>query len=235
MEICALIPVYNEAPHLEKVVKGCLKLLKSAYVVDDGSTDGSGQVARKAGAIVLRHPANRGKGAALKTGFAAIMQEGAWDGIVVLDGDGQHDWNEIPRFISRLRSGAYDIVVGDRMGDMRPMPLQRKVTNYLSSRILSALTGQRIEDSQCGYRLIRADVLRGLVLQTAKFDTESEMLIEAANRGFRIVNLPISTIYGSEKSYFRPVLDTLRFLRVAARYASRGGRRKARRQRRQRC
>lgn len=221
MEVCALIPVYNEAPHIENVVKGCLKHLNAAYVVDDGSTDASGELARNAAATVLRHPRNRGKGAALRTGFADIMKDGRWDAIVVLDGDGQHDWEEIPRFISYLQNGGYDIVVGNRMRDVRPMPLSRKATNRLSSRLLSALTGQRIEDSQCGFRLMKTEALGKLVLTTTKFDTESEMLLEAARNGFRIGNLPIPTIYGAEKSYFRPFLDTLRFLRVATRYVFR--------------
>lgn len=221
MEICSLIPVYNEARHIEKVVKGCLKHVNAAYVVDDGSRDGSAQVARNAGAIVLRHPTNRGKGAALKTGFAAIMREGRWDGVVVLDGDEQHDWDEIPMFISYMREGGYDIVVGSRMGDLRPMPLCRKATNILTSRTLSALTGQRIEDSQCGFRLIKTDTLRGLYLKTTKFDTESEILFEAGRRGFTIGNLPIRTIYGPQRSYIHPILDTFRFFRMAARFTIR--------------
>ena len=225
VRICALIPVYNEARHLESVVKGCLKHVKAAYVVDDGSTDGSGDIARKAGAIVLSHPINRGKGAALRTGFARILNEGRWHGVVVLDGDGQHDCDEIPRFISYMQDERYDIVVGNRMGDVRLMPFRRKATNFLSSRILSALTGQSIEDSQCGFRLIKTDALKGLVLTTTKFDTESEMLVVAARRERTIGSLPIATMYGTEKSYVRPVLDTLRFLRVAIRYAFQKGKR----------
>ncbi len=237
MEVCALIPVYNEAPYIEKVVKGCLKHLIAAYVVDDGSTDNSGELARDAGAIVMRHPINRGKGAALRMGFAHIMKDERWDGIVVLDGDGQHDWEEIPRFISYLQKGGYDIVVGNRMRDVRPMPLSRKATNCLSSRILSTLTGQKIEDSQCGFRFVKTEVLKKLVLTTTKFDTESEMLVEAARKGFRVGNLPIPTIYGAEKSYFRPLLDTLRFLRVAAKYVfrPRATPRKADPERKERC
>lgn len=227
VEICALIPAYNEARHIERVVKGCLKHLSAVYVVDDGSTDRSGEIAREAGAIALRHSANLGKGAALKTGFARIMEEGRWDGVIVLDGDGQHDWEEIPRFLSCLEREKHDIVLGNRMGDTRPMPFRRKATNCLSSRILSVLTGQRIEDSQCGFRLMRTEVLERLALRTTKFDTESEMLVQAGRKGFRLGNLRIATIYGAERSHVRPVVDTLRFLRVAAKYVFRGkGRRR---------
>ena len=237
MEVCALIAAYNEAPHIDKVVKGCLKHVKAAFVVDDGSTDGSGEIARKAGAVVIRHPINLGKGVALKTGFAAILEEGRWDGVVILDGDGQHDWEEIPKFISCLEEGRYDIVLGNRMRDVRSMPLDRKVTNWLSSGILSALTGQEIKDSQCGFRLVKTDVLQELVLNTRKFDTESEMLLEAASKGSRIGSVPIATIYGAEKSYVHPVVDTMRFVRVALRYVfrARPRRKKGRPQREEKC
>ncbi len=221
MNVCALIPVYDEAPHISEVVKGCLQHVKAAYVVDDGSTDGSGDIARKANAIVLRHPLNRGKGVALKTGFREILEQGKWDAVVVLDGDGQHNWDEIPKFISRCVTGGYDIVVGNRMKDISSMPVERTTTNILSSLVLSALAKQDIKDSQCGFRLIKTSVLKELVLRTRKYDTESEMLLEAARKGFCIGNVPIATIYRDERSYIHPVLDTMRFIRVALRCAFR--------------
>jgi len=228
MKVCALIPAYNEAPHLYEVVKGCLKHVKAVFVVDDGSTDGSGEIAKTAGAVVMRHPMNRGKGVALKTGFRGILREGKWDAVMVLDGDGQHNWDEIPMFISQSLKCGYDIVVGNRMKHIGSMPLERTTTNWLSSLVLSALTRQEIKDSQCGFRLIRTNVLKELVLRTRKYDTESELLVEAARKGFRIGNVPIATIYGDERSYIHPVLDTLRFVRVALRCAFRGkGERKA--------
>jgi len=218
MRVCALIPVFNEAPHIEKVVRGCLAHVGKVFVVDDGSKDGSGEIARKAGALLLRHSMNCGKGSALKTGLAAVLNEGKWDAVIVLDGDEQHDWNEIPRFISRLVEGGYDIVLGNRMGDLRLMPLERRMTNWLSSRVLSALIRQKIKDSQCGFRLMKTDVVKSLVLRTQRFDMESEMLLEAAKKGFRIGDIRIATIYGTEKSSVHPVLDTLRFVLVALKY-----------------
>jgi glycosyltransferase involved in cell wall biosynthesis len=221
MKVCALVPVFNEAPHVGKVVTGSLAYVESVFVVDDGSSDRSGEIAREAGALVFRHSINCGKGEALKTGFAAILKEEKWDGVLVLDGDGQHDWNEIPRFVSCLVEGGYDIVLGNRMGDVQFMPLERKITNWLSSRVLSALTHQKIKDSQCGFRLIRTNVLKALALRTQRFDMESEMLLEAARKGFRIGDIPTATIYGTEKSSVHPVLDTLRFVLVALRYTFR--------------
>ena len=218
MNVCALVPVYNESRFIGEVVKGCLHHVSVVYVVDDGSTDGSGAIAQQAGATVLRHPTNRGKGVALKTGFGRILREGRCDGVVTLDGDRQHDWNEIPKFLAYMQERRCDIVVGNRMGDVHIMPFRRRATNFLSSRVLSLITGQRIEDSQCGFRLIRTGVLKGLVLKTTDFDTESEMLVEAARRGARIGNLRIATIYGTETSSIRPIRDTWRFVRLAGRY-----------------
>lgn len=215
MRVCALIPVYNEASHLRAVVKGCLKHVEAVFVVDDGSTDGSADLARAAGAVVLRHPRNLGKGVALKTGFREVLRDRAWDAVIVLDGDGQHHWDEIPKFLSAMNEGNYDIVVGNRMKDVRSMPVERTMTNWLSSRVLTALTGQKIRDSQCGFRLVKTSVLRNLVLKTRKYDTESEMLVEAARKGFRVGDVPIQTIYAGQKSSIHPVLDTLRFVRLA--------------------
>jgi glycosyltransferase involved in cell wall biosynthesis len=229
MEVCALVPVYNEGAHLDDVVRGCRKHVNSVLVVDDGSTDGSGDIARAAGAMVLCHPSNRGKGAALKTGFSWIVKQAAWDGAIVVDGDGQHNCDEIPNFISCLREGGYAIVLGNRMTDLRSMPLERRATNWLSSRVISAITGQHIPDSQCGFRLITVDVLKHLVLKTGRFDTDSEMLIEAARKGYTIGSVPIPTIYGRERSHIHPALDTLRFMRISLKYFFRRkrGRRRA--------
>lgn len=222
MRVCALIPVYNEASHIREVVKGCLNYAEAVFVVDDGSADGSAQLARVAGATVVRHPKNLGKGVALKTGFREVLRDTTWDAVIVLDGDGQHNWDEIPKFLSTMQAGAYDIVVGNRMRNIRSMPLERKTTNWLSSRILTALTGQKIRDSQCGFRLVKTSVLRELVLKTRKYDTESEMLVEAARKGFRIGNVPIQTIYAGQQSKIHPVLDTLRFVRLAIGFVFRG-------------
>jgi glycosyltransferase involved in cell wall biosynthesis len=230
MRVCALIPVYNEASHIREVVKGCLKYVEAVFVVDDGSADDSAQLAREAGAVVLRHPRNLGKGIALKTGFREILRDATWDGVVVLDGDGQHNPDEIPKFLSSMKQGSYDIVVGNRMKDVRSMPIERTTTNYLSSRILTALTGQKIRDSQCGFRLVKTSVLREVVLKTRKYDTESEMLVEAARKRFRVGNVPIQTIYAGQKSNIHPVLDTLRFVRLAIGFLfqSKGGKPMAR-------
>jgi len=185
-------------------------------VVDDGSEDGTDGAARAAGADVVRHEVNRGKGAALKTGFDYAAEHG-YDAIVTMDGDMQHDPAAIPAFLEALREGKGDIVVGSRMRAVGDMPGIRIWTNRTTSRVVSALAGQEIPDSQSGYRIMRTVVVSGLPLATTRYDTESEVLIRAGRRGARIASIPIESIYTGGVSHINPFVDTLRFVRLVLR------------------
>lgn len=216
MRACALIPAYNESARIGDVVEGARGQGVTVVVVDDGSTDGTEEAARRGGATVLRHPRNRGKGEALKTGFRYAIEQGV-DAVITLDGDGQHDPAEIPEIVARAEQEGSDIVLGCRMGDVSRMPLLRIWTNQITSAVLSRLAHTRISDSQSGYRLIRTRALRSLDLVTRKYDLESEILVRAARRGFRISEVPVRTIYEGSESKIHPGLDTLRFIRLALR------------------
>jgi glycosyltransferase involved in cell wall biosynthesis len=185
-------------------------------VVDDGSEDGTGRAAREAGAAVVRHDVNLGKGAALKTGFDYAAGHG-YDAIVTMDGDLQHDPAAIPAFLEALRSDRGDIVVGSRMRAVGDMPGIRVWTNRTTSRVVSRLAGQDIPDSQSGFRIMRTSAVAGLPLVTRRYDTESEVLIRAARRGARIASIPIESIYTGGVSHINPCVDTLRFLRLVLR------------------
>ena len=185
-------------------------------VVDDGSQDATGREAREAGAAVVRHEVNRGKGAALKTGFDYAAAHG-YDAIVTMDGDLQHDPAAIPAFLDALRTGKGDIVVGSRMRAVGDMPGIRIWTTRTTSRVVSLLTGQEIPDSQSGYRIMRTGAVSGLPLATTRYDTESEILIRAGRRGARIASIPIESIYTGGVSHINPFVDTLRFLRLVFR------------------
>lgn len=217
LRIGVLIPCYNEALHIENVIKGVLQYAPEVIVVDDGSRDGTGDLAKQCGATVIRHPVNKGKGEALKTGFSLIREKIGWDAIITMDGDGQHAPEEIPRFIETAQRLKVDIVIGDRMSDpysLKKMPLIRWLTNKVTSFIISRLTGQKIPDSQCGYRLINIEVVKNLELQTSRYDTESEILIESVGKGYKIASVPIRIIYKGETSYINPVRDTIRFIKL---------------------
>ena len=210
---CAIIPAYREIRHIPEVVRGVLAQGVTPIVVDDGSGDDTGRLAERAGATVLRHERNRGKGAALQTGFHHAQATGfTW--MITMDADGQHDPGDLPAFLTAARAGACDVLIGDRMHDARGMPFVRRCTNRLMSALLSHALGQRVPDTQCGYRAYRAELLPLLACNSTHFDAESEVLIKLARAGHRIVSVPVRTIYRDERSKISPVRDTLRFLRM---------------------
>jgi glycosyltransferase involved in cell wall biosynthesis len=182
-------------------------------VVDDGSSDETATVARTAGVVLIEHPRNLGKGAALRTGILAAGERG-WRFAITLDADGQHNPDEIPAFIERWVETGADIIVGDRMAATGEMPALRLWTNRLTSRVVSTLARARIPDSQNGYRMISTEVFARIPLETSRYDTESEILIRAGRGGAVIASVPVTTIYGEEVSSINPLVDTLRFFRM---------------------
>jgi glycosyltransferase involved in cell wall biosynthesis len=213
-----VIPSKNLEATVGNVVRDVRALGLDVLVVNDGSTDGTSRAALKAGARVIDHPTNLGKGAALRSGFTDALEHG-YDAVVTLDGDAQHDTAEIPRFLDAIERTGADIVVGTRMHAVGAMPRIRVWTNRTTSRIVSRLARQDIPDSQSGYRILKTDVLREIAgsLVTSRYDTESEILIRAGRRGFTVASLPIQSIYGGTVSHIHPVVDTLRFVRLIAR------------------
>jgi glycosyltransferase involved in cell wall biosynthesis len=163
--------------------------------------------------VVIAHPHNRGKGAALRTGILAARERG-WRFAVTLDADGQHNPDEIPAFIDRWVETGADIIVGNRMAAPGAMPRLRLWTNRVTSAVVSLLARRRIPDSQNGYRMIDTGVFAELPLETTRYDTESEILIRAGRRGASIASVPVETIYGDEVSAIHPVVDSLRFFRM---------------------
>ncbi len=216
MKVCVLIPCYNEESKIALVVKGCLKYVKDVLVVNDGSTDDTKIVAITSGAFVINHDVNKGKGESLKTGFKYIEEKSQWDAVIILDGDGQHDCNEIPDFIKAAEYSDATIVVGDRIGKEKPknMPFIRWLTNKVTSYITSKVIGQYVSDTQCGYKLIKTNILKNLELRTSRYDVESEILIQASRKGAKIVSVPVKSIYSDEVSYIHPGKDTMRFIKL---------------------
>jgi glycosyltransferase involved in cell wall biosynthesis len=187
-------------------------------VINDGSTDGTSGAAEAAGAHVLEHSVNLGKGAALKTGFEYAVEKG-YDAVITMDGDGQHEPSAIPDFLDALETCDADVIIGSRMDAVGEMPKLRIWTNRTTSRIVSLLVGQEISDSQSGYRLIKVSVLRDVVKSfvTTRYDTESELLIRAARRGYKVAAVTIRSIYTGTVSHINPFVDTLRFVRLVIR------------------
>ena len=213
MKTCVIIPAYNVEKTLPRVIKGAQKYIKKVIVIDDGSTDATFTKAKEAGAEVLKHEKNEGKGRALRTGLEHALKKG-FEQIILMDGDGQHDPNEIPRFLKAAQDPQADIIVGSRMESVRDMPRDRLTVNRIGSFLTSLLARQRIPDSQSGYRLVKSRALKEITLTSRRYDVESEMLIKAGKRGFGIKSVPIKTIYRQEISHFHKFSDTLRFIKL---------------------
>ena len=213
MKTLALIPCYNEENGVADVVRRCLTYTDGALVVDDGSSDETASRAREAGAVVIQHPKNLGKGVALNAGYDYAVREG-YDAVITLDGDGQHDPAEIPKFLQAAADPDVHIVLGCRMHDVEDMPRIRRCSNRTTSRFVSWLSGQDIRDSQTGYRLIKCEVLKRVRCVTRNYDAEPEILIKAGRKGFHIAEVPVATIYHGGKSSINPVVDTYRFIRL---------------------
>jgi glycosyltransferase involved in cell wall biosynthesis len=213
----AVIPARDAAGTVAAVVTALRTAMPGlrVIVVDDGSRDETGELARAAGAIVITHDVNRGKGAALQSGFDEALRRGA-DRVLALDADGQHDPARAPSLLEGLDRA--DVVEGTRRQDRETMPWLRRATNDVTSWWVSRLAGVPIEDSQSGYRALSARVLRAIRPQSRRFDYESEFLVLAARSGFRIGSAPIPTLYNAPGSHIHPFRDTIRFIRFVVRH-----------------
>ena len=219
--VAAVIPAYNEEKHIGEVVRRTRQQLDDVLVVDDGSADKTAESAREAGAQVIVHEQNQGKGETIKTGLRHWLER-QFDLVIILDADGQHRPEEIDHFIAATFSADEPkMVLGNRMNDISTMPLVRRFVNRWMSRQISTACGQEIPDTQCGYRLLHRQLIPEVLGGAARFDYETEMLIVASRKGFRIASVPISTVYSDEVSSIHPVRDTLRFFKLMRRYKRR--------------
>jgi glycosyltransferase involved in cell wall biosynthesis len=219
LRVIVLIPAYNERARVGTVVGQALQQVDEVVVIDDGSTDDTAALAEQAGAKVLRHEQNFGKGGAIATALDYFGRSDAAFA-VLLDADGQHDPAEIRKFVEAAESENADVVVGTRMNDVKNMPRVRRWTNQFTSLVAGRLARQKIPDSQCGFRLLRRNVLTDLKFSTARFETETEMLIQAGRAGHKIANVPIRTIYEAGRaSRIHPWGDTVRFFKLVGKYS----------------
>src|SRR6266700_3957155 len=214
----AVIPAYNEEKHIGDVVRRTRQKLEDVLGVDDGSRDKTADRAREAGSKGIVHPQNRGKGETIKTGLRHWLERQI-DFIIILDSDGQHRPEEIDRFVAAALSAEEPkIILGNRMNDVSSMPRLRRIVNRWMSQRISAACGQEISDTQCGFRMLQRQLIPELLGGAARFDYETEMLIIASRKGYRIASVPITTVYSDEVSKIQPVRDALRFFKLMRRY-----------------
>ena len=211
--VMLIIPAYNEEESIAKVLKSLNFPHEDIIVVDDGSSDNTFQILQSFGVHTIRHKKNMGKGMAQRTAFDFAASKGA-EWIITMDADLQHSPDDIPKFLKSIKTKRSDMIIGVRNISLKVMPFLRLQTNLWTSFAVSLLGGCRIKDSQSGFRALRKEIFTTIPLSTNNFQTESEIIIKAARKGFKISSVPIKTIYNESNSYIKPVLDTLRFIKL---------------------
>jgi glycosyltransferase involved in cell wall biosynthesis len=216
-DLIIAIPCFQGERTIGQVVRGALGAGLPVVVVDDGSTDGSGEAAEAAGATLLRHPRNRGKGAALQTAFAWAERAGA-RAVLTMDADGQHDPAEIPRLVEAHRDHPRAVVVGVRSFAPEDMPRRSRIGNRISTWWISKFAGRPHADTQSGFRVYPRALYAAAPLASTRFETETELLLWAAKMELPLVEVPIATIYGPDRvTHFHGFRDTLRVIKLVIR------------------
>ena len=215
MRCAILIPVNRDTARLYETVQRCRIAMPDVTicVVDDGSPEPVAAERLGEPAMLIRFDVNRGKGAALRAGLNRLVENG-FDCAVMLDADGQHPPELIPRFIDEYEKSGADLVIGYRLHNVSAMPLDRRFSNFASTKLLELLTKRRLYDVQCGFRLIALARWRELDCDANRFEFEPQMILQAAWRGWRFAYLPVPAIYSKVASSIRRFPDTIRFLRM---------------------
>jgi glycosyltransferase involved in cell wall biosynthesis len=206
------MPCRNGATQIGRVIAEVRKVVPNVIVVDDGSTDATADAAAKAGAQVVRHDKNRGKGAALVTGFREARKQG-YNWALMMDADGQHSPADIPTFFAAAERSHAPFIVGNRMAHPKTMPLIRRWTNATMSWLLSNYTRRILPDTQCGFRLVKLSAFSEDALETSRFEIDSEMLVLFSSNAQSIESVPIQVIYADERSNIDVFRDTTRWLK----------------------
>ena len=214
-----VIPAFEASASLAGVLDGLLRFLPAdkILVVDDGSTDGTSEIAKIRDVFFLRHPANRGKGAALMSGLLEARKRG-WEWALTVDADGQHTLEDMGKFFAARPDPRTGILVGSRQRSGTSMPWHRRFSNGLSTWIVSKLAGKPVFDAQCGFRAYRTDIVKHFPSE-GRFEWEAQVLILCCRSGHEIEKIPIHTVYSGQGSHIRLGRDTWRFLRMAGRLA----------------
>jgi glycosyltransferase involved in cell wall biosynthesis len=213
----AAIPAYQAAATIGEMVRRTRTIVPHVLVVDDGSIDGGGRIAAEAGAVVLTHDVNHGKGTALRTAFENLFGEGEFDAVVTLDADGQHMPEEIPALLAASKGA--DLILGVREHFFPQMSALRRASNTMSSWAISRLAGRRVPDVQTGFRVYSRRLFLTLGFPAGRFESESAIVVRAARAGLILKTVPVRLGFadGRATSHYRVLVDSLRIARAVLR------------------
>ncbi len=203
-----IIPAYNESKNIGGVIDRVKKITRNIIVVDDGSSDNTSEIARQRGVIALKHAINLGKGSSAKTGCDYVFRKKKAASVVLIDADGQHEPEDIPRFMENLKKK--DIVFGYR-GLNRNMPRILRLGNRLINLVIKALYSMDLRDTQCGYRAFTRRAYSKIRWKASDYSMESEMIVRAGKARLRYIEIPIRTIY-SDKYKGTSVIDGIKIV-----------------------
>jgi glycosyltransferase involved in cell wall biosynthesis len=207
MKSVAVIPAFNTGGSIGEVVRRTLPFVDHVIVVDDGSLDNTASEAELHDAMVISLEKNRGKAHATKVGLSECSD---FEAVVMLDSDLQHCPEEIPKFLHEIKNGA-DLCIGSRfLGGPHKMPFGNWMSNRFASRAISLIAKQPLSDPQSGFRALKGEIVSDLELRARRYSIEHIMILEAAQKNYRIKEVPISCIYGGEESHIKIFSDTLR-------------------------
>jgi glycosyltransferase involved in cell wall biosynthesis len=216
--VAVLIPAFCEEQTVGDIVSRARAYLPDVIVVDDASTDETAARAETSGAVVLRRETNGGKGAAMPQGFRYVLTEG-FDAVITLDADGFHDPDEIPKFLDAYRRTRLPVLIGNRMAEVKRIPVVRRWTIRMMSSWLDRLLGVYVPDPPCGFRFYRCDVLPFLLEEKSSLPSEFETLLNIAFRRIRVGSVRVTKQPKRHKSLIAPFRDVIRFARVLRKYS----------------
>jgi len=218
-DVVVVIPALNEESHIAKVIVGAHRQTPWVIVCDDGSNDMTGEISEKLGAMVIRHDTNLGKGMALRDLFQKARSMGA-DIVVSMDGDGQHDPSDIPLVLKPILDGKADVVNGSRFLKENSMPDHRRVGGAILTDLANAVSHENLTDTQSGLRAYSKAALDVIEVKEHAMGVDAQLLIDAAQKGLRITEVPTGVTYGGDTSTYNPAKHgtyvLLSILRVAA-------------------
>lgn len=215
MRSAAVIPAYNASNTVGEVIERTLPFVERVIVIDDGSSDRTADEIKKYDVEGVFLNKNAGKANAIRLGLDKSRK---FDAVVALDADLQHQPEEIPRLLSAIKGGA-DLCIGSRfLSDHSSMPFSNRFSNAVASRLISLFAGERLTDPQSGFRALNNTIIPQLELKAERYSIEHIMILEAARKGFRIKEVPVTCLYGDEESGVSAITDTIRVTRDIIRF-----------------